>query len=451
MSSYEQLSATVARIVDAAIEADLASRGFYGSVDEGFTGNAIRITEADPTDNRTAWIAPPGGARGYSEGATVDEWGEPIEILFDPRAVYGRWRTAIPQRFRAWGDLPDPAGLQPAVDALRDAAVGLTAGGTTLDDQGETTEVDSGNTDLYVFLTYVEQNAPLAGAALSAYQHNYGLRMRPVLSGYQVATCVLGILVAGEQEVWTRARQDVAEIADQVLAAMIAVRDSGGGDFATVLKVFGAAVTAASIFVTGGTGAAVLSGVGKAVGIASAFVKPGQAPPELPFGAGDPEGVLANLEVGLAQLDDTITDEELSLRNAAAGMHQQVVDYDNAYSIAAGVRPLGAPEPAQLTVPDLVPTIAEDTRAVAGVVRSASGTILGTADDGPWTRPGTIGLSRRGHFFEWDLLLEKITTLMDADAVLLDDAAHSLDTFYAQVRGVDGAVSASLRATAGRP
>ncbi len=365
-----------------------------------------------------------------------------------PAAIYARWSDVVPRAFEPWLELPDPAGFEGKLEVTRAVAVALAAGGTTAGGGGAEIRVSTGNTDLAADLTYVvTELAQFNGATIDAFSLNYAARLAPVLSGQHVMACVVGTVLAGEQEIWTNCRDDVTRIADDVLTAMRASGERGAADVKTVVNVVASIAAAATIFVSGGTAAPIAGAISTTIGIISRFIPEGTPEEELAFGADSPDGVFAKLEAALHDLGVWVTEQEQALRDAAAHAHGELVSHLEAYDIAPPADLLAETDaaalyrPEELVILDHLTTIADVVRSTRDTVRLAGSRLPNALGSEIWSRPPNIGLSSEGHYFEWEQLVERVTTIVLDTAAELGSVADRLDWVAAEFAQTDAAVA----------
>ena len=188
------------------------------------------------------------------------------------------------------------------------------------------------NINLSQIATIQQQISRFDGAAMQTFAANYANRLPIVVDGQDAVACFLWLGVAGEQEIWKRAMQGIADIAAQGKVAMETC-DDGGGDASAVLYV--ASALASVIGVVPGLGTGVSIGVklaGTALGAASKFAP---KPPEtVPLGAGNPIAVLDNIQGAIDKLKQQIADEEGELARRMTTVENLVHTQLHSFDIA---------------------------------------------------------------------------------------------------------------------
>jgi hypothetical protein len=424
MSSYESLEATIDLIVDAAIESEMYLNGYEGTVSEGFTHQGPYVHVTGPNQS---------GRRGYG-GVATDGFGYPVE--FTPpwnigADVYNAWDEAIHSAFEGWTELPDPGGFESLTERTRDAAATLTDGSLATEKYG----ITGGNTELGDIGTMNTELAQFNGATINAFTRNYSNRLPVIVRGQSAIAAMLWFGVAGEREIWTSARLDVADVADKVLAAMKAARGGGGGDFSTALKVGGAIASIAGKFVPGPAGTIVsVAGTG-ASALGGLIPKP--KPPKwttLPFGGATPSDVLSKLRDGLQKLNETIADQESQIADMLSEAHSVVQAEEESFNLAAPLRLLNETDQGNLITADETKVKIQTLRwigrsvmpNIAAQLDKAKGRIAGGSGSGPWTRPANIGYGSDGPFWSWSSLEEHLESLLVDTAWEVRSAGHHL-------------------------
>jgi len=437
--SYEaDMQTKIQTIIDRAIESDMHLHAFDGTVEDGFEGYGA-ATEANPLNDQILHVEPPGAA---NEGQATDQYGQVytyddlyFRIAVKPKEIYDKWRREIPAAFESWLQIPDPADIEPKLQAARDAAKKL---GTTADAEGDGPSVRlvAGNQALAGDLGYLgDELGQFNGPTVDTFHREYVSRMPFVISAQWSAVCVLGSGLGGQKELWTRTRRDLLLIADDVADAMEAARGGGGGGFATLVKILGAVASGATIFITGGTAAPFVAGAATGLGILGTFLpEEGEGETEIPFGADEPDGVLAKVIEGLAKVSDDIAEDELKMRSAIAGARFEVFNNPD-FDLSRPVGLLGETDVPDLVTADdgtevklstlrtiansVMPDIAGELEAGVGLLDTASG-------EGPWTRPSDIGMDARGYYWEWEQLYELLRVLVPDTAWEIREAGQHL-------------------------
>jgi hypothetical protein len=213
----EQLDQTVEKIIDAAIEFYMYSRGWFRVGD----GPYYQTTE-------TGWEITPPGKPARTAGGQVTHNGLPAEYGFDYGAgtnsgslVYGHFEETIRDVFSWWRSIPTPADFDQYLDYLRDGAwyISLTSQSDKVSDIGnaELTAVD--------FLQKKIGGDDMGGDMILTFDQNFCTPLPTVIHGQYAVALLAGTTLCGEREIWVKAEQDILAIADKMLAAM---KDRGG-------------------------------------------------------------------------------------------------------------------------------------------------------------------------------------------------------------------------------
>ena len=444
MSSYESLEATIDLIVDAAIESEMYLNGYEGTVGTGFEHQGPYVHVTGPNQS---------GRRGYG-GVATDGFGYPVE--FTPpwnigADVYAAWDEAIRSAFEGWTELPDPGGFEALTDRCRDAASTLTDGSLATEQYG----ITGGNQELGDIGTMNTELAQFNGATINAFTRNYSNRLPVIVRGQSAIAAILWFGVAGEREIWTAARLDIADVADKVLAAMKAARGGGGADFSTALKVGGAVASIAGKFVPGPAGT-IISVAGTGAGALSALI-PKPKPPKwttLPFGGATPTDVLSKLRDGLQKLNETISDQESQIYDLLSSAHSTVQAEEDSFNLAAPLRLLNETNQDNLITADETRVKIDTLRwightvmpNIAGQLDIAKGKISGGSSSGPWTRPANIGYGSTGPFYSWSSLEGHLENLLVDTAWEVRSAGHHLVIAADDFEDTDAQAHADLAA-----
>lgn len=451
-------SGTKASIADAAIVADMEHRGFGHYGDGVFKMPGTNGNDFDPV----VWNVEVRDGSVKVEmvyGSRTDDVPRESDFAHLQADVFDHWPRAIDDAFRDWEDMAESDPLRwDAAAVLKGAAeirVTATNDAATGAANGANVRLDADITNLGA------RTAELNGLYAEAFNENYVSRMRPVLDNLHSMTMVLAYGLAGEQELFQRTREQVAQVAIDAEAAMRASAPrSGGGDITGItiaLIVVGAVCGGIASVATGGAAIPVAAAVATSLGnvgagavkdLLGALVKPPAPPAPIPLGAAHPRDVLANIVDGLAEINTRIRAEE-----------QQLVDL---FEAALGdLAPAAAASPFNIARPEIIDhrgssvleraqTVLVDPTVIAKITELWIPTIVGDINacraelDGEvssWTRPAGIGLSATGPWSSYSALQIGVASLLGDTATELEEAAGSLQAAAADIGLVDAAVN----------
>jgi hypothetical protein len=422
MSSYESLEATIDLIVDAAIESEMYLNGYEGSVSEGFVHQGPYVHVTGPNAS---------GRRGYG-GVATDGFGQPVQ--FTPEwnigaDVYAKWDNAIRAAFRDWDQLPDPAGLESVVEKCQ-RGTSLLTDGSLFDDE---TNVTGGNPQLGDIGFMNDRLGQFNGATVLTFHRRYASRLPIVVRGQSALAGMLWLGARGEQEIMTRARNDVAEVADKVFAAMKAARGGGGGGLSGLFTVVGAVASIAGTIAGGPAGAVIGVAVTGATAIGELVPHGGEKQKQVPFGGDTPSAVYDKLVAGLQELNQDIADQESQLADMLYQAHAIAQSEDSSFNLAAPAL-LSETDRDQITTVDETRVKIDVLRTIGNTVMPniahqldrAKGAIDGGSSSGPWTRPGSIGMGTNGPFGAWTSLEGHLESLLVDTSWEVRSAGHHL-------------------------
>jgi hypothetical protein len=452
-NSYFSMADSLNGMRDAAIESTMHLLGIGGSVDGGFDGGSppVRVSPLGGRYEGSSFV--PGGRVTDPTGqyaATIPigpEW--PFHDLPSMVAYYN---NRINELFDDWWQIPQDRDFQGLVAQCGHGAQ-LLASDANLDPDKGTASPFGANVNLSQIATIQQQIGRFDGAAMQAFAANYANRLPIVVDGQDAVASFLWLGAAGEQEIWKRAMQGVADIAAQGRTAMEQC-DDGGGDASAVLYV--ASALASVVGVVPGLGTGISIGIklaGTALGAASKFApKPDET---VPLGAGNPIAVLDNIEGALKKLSQQIADEEDELARHLNQVQGVVTSQSASFDIAAPPIYDDA-DPGDFRTADdtkvhfgTLRTIARQTMPmIAGELKKAAGQFDSGSSSGPWTRPAGIGSGSDGPFDEWDSLRATLVGILDNTSLEIDRAADHLEIVADDFEKTDAEIHKDLQAHA---
>lgn len=369
--------------------------------------------------------------------------------------VFNYWPLAIDEAFRKWQEasLPSWGGL--AMDAAwaKEGADEIRPG-TTVKEDGSDLQV--GNARLTADLQNLEKRTgQLAGKYARAFSDSYVTPLPPVLQGQFALASVLAIAAESEKEIWLRTSRDLSTIKSHALTAMRASgpkSGGGGADAKVIVTVFAAVAGAVAAFATAGGSLAVTAALAAAgAGAVSNLLEspPKKPEPEIPLGAGDPQGVLRKIEEALQKLNEGIREQEQFLQQILSGASGAVGGKRGAFDLPLPKiegEVLGkeqdvivTPETIAVITAQWIPCITGDLR----LARSKLGIDLARS----FERPGGIGVGFNGPYAEYKALQEIVIELLGNTAQELDDAGAAL---WDAARGIGMADQAKYQQIAQR-
>lgn len=305
MTAYDDLSALIPRIAEAAIDWRMQTMG-WGNRNGSGSWFILGLGSSWECDNHGTT---------YLNGERTE----------DPyfRDLFADWRATVPEVLEPWTEIPDPSWLDWRIDELR------TQMNSLLDPaQIDADDVDPGDAQVPVLGNGDLHSArETINAKLGAMQGYTATQLYDVLvtttddviRGEFAATGVLGQHLAGQQAVLKEARRDVAALFD----ACFEVMDNKGlvGGDSIDLAIPSALVGAVAVFATGGLATA-LGAIGAAMGLADALIPDGAEPNPIAVSlAGYDEQEAWQLMVdALGRINESVTEQEgdLSARASAA-------------------------------------------------------------------------------------------------------------------------------------
>jgi hypothetical protein len=454
-SSYYSMADSLNGMRDAAIESTMHLLGIGGTVDGGFDGGnpPVRVSPLGGKYEGSSFV--PGGRVTDPTGqyaATIaigPEW--PFHDLASMVAYYD---NRINELFDDWWQIPQDRDFEGVVAQCGHGAQ-LLATDAQLDPGQGSASPFGANVNLSQIATIQQQIGRFDGAAMQAFAANYANRLPIVVDGQDAVACFLWLGAAGEQEIWKRAMQGVADIAAQGRTAMEQC-DDGGGDASAVLTIAGALASVVGVVPGLGTGVSIgIKLAGTALSTASKFAPKGSE--TVPLGAGNPIAVLDNIENALTRLSEQIRDEENELAEHLSQVQGVVTSQAASFDIAAP--PIYSDtNPGDFRTADdtrvhfgTLRTIAGQTMPmVAGELKRAAGQFDAGSSSGPWSRPAGIGSGSVGPYYEWDSLRGTLVGILDNTALEIERAADHLEIVVDDFEKTDAEVRKDLEAHTAR-
>jgi hypothetical protein len=452
-SSYFTMGDSLNGMRDAAIESTMHLLGIGGSVSGGFDGGSPPV-KVSPLGGRYE------GSTFVNGGRVTDPTGQyaatipigPEWPFHDLPSMVDYYNNAINELFDDWWQIPQDRDFKGLVDQCGQGAQLLASDAQLDPDQGSASPFGA-NANLSQIATIQIQIGRFDGAAMQTFAANYANRLPIVVDGQDAVACFLWLGVAGEQEIWKRAMQGVADIAAQGRTAMEQC-DDGGGDASAVLSIAGALASVAGLVPGLGTGVSVAVKLAStALSTASKFAPKGSE--TVPLGAGDPIGVLNNIRGALKKLSDQITAEENELAKHLSQVQNLVTSQSASFDIAAPPIYDDATAGDFRTADDTrvhfgtLRTIARETMPlIAGEIKKAAGQFDGSSSSEPWSRPSSIGSGSVGPYYEWNSLRSTLVGILDNTSLEIERAADHLEIVVDDFDKTDAQIHADLEAHA---
>ena len=450
---YDQLATYIGEIVDEAINSTMYLNYFHGSVETGFegmvAGSPVRIDPLGGKYEGSSFV--PGGRvydpiNGY-EATFRCEPGWPFEDLPGMQAYY--WKR-VSELFDPWWQTPQPSAFKGQVEQAHQLAHTLAYQGK--DKAGPGVGYFSANGELRHIQLIQQRVSNLDGNAILSFEDNFSDRLDDVVNAQDAAAVLAWVGVAGEQNIWVKAQESLANIAGEAVEAMKDARGGGGGGFGALINVVGAISLVAAEFVTDGLATPlVVAGVGMQT--ASDFVPEKPEDKEVPLGSDNPLGVLDNIYTALQELKARIRKEESWISTRMKSMN------DLMYGGERGGFDLSEPPLAHEDRKSQL-YMAGEIRADYGVMKTVANVYMpaisrqlthasGLAEDsglGAWVRPSDIGMGHSGPYSEWSGLNLAIKGVTLETAKSIDTAADALEILANDFGKSDAEVKADMDA-----
>ena len=448
-NSFYNMADSLNGMRDAAIESTMHLLGIGGTVSGGFDGGSPPV-RVSPLGGRYE------GSTFVNGGRVTDPTGQyaatipigPEWPFHDLPSMMEYYNNRINELFTDWWQIPQDRDFEGLVQQCGQGAQLLASEAQLSPGTGSAAPFGA-NVNLSQIATIQQQIGRFDGAAMQTFAANYANRLPIVVDGQDAVACFLWLGVAGEQEIWKRAMQGVADIAAQGRTAMEQC-DDGGGDASAVLTIAGALASIAGL-VPGVSVAVKLAGT--LLSTASKFAPKGSE--TVPLGASNPITVLDNIGDALDKLSKQIAAEENELAEHLGQVQDVVTSQSASFDIAAPTIYDDTNAGNFRTADDTrvhfgtLRTIARETMPlIAGEIRKAAGQFDGTITSDPWSRPSGIGSGTLGPYADWNALRAKLVSILDNTALEIDRAADHLEIVANDFEKTDAQIHADLEAHA---
>lgn len=489
--SYSNMATYLSQMTDEAINAAMSWVGFHGSLDSGFEGSPGGGSSG--SDLRIG----PGIGGGQYEGSTFVPGGQVTDIDGTPmnmsladiyigqgwpyttvQGLVDYYTNGINNLFDPWWQIPTPGAFDSEMNAAMSAARNLAMDASVSADPtkshldtGPAKEIWGGNDALSSAADLADtRTAYFDGATAIAFQSGVTSRLGKVVAAQDAVATMLYVATKGENAIWDKTRDSLAEIAGQGVEAMKAAKRSGGGfSLEDFLLVVGAVALVAAPFTGGASVAAFgvteatakgIEGATNAVGVitqtSSAFVPETKEPSGETGSASNPVDALAKIGDALNQLKDAIRKEEQGIQHGCSALTSALTSQPSSFNLKT------LPPKSHITrnivsdtdaadyskfvvdvqrVKDIADLLTDGipgaTTGVALELGRARNSLQDALGSGPWSRPGDIGLGAQGPYSEYAALVDKLWTYLNDTVTYLGDCAAVLRIVARDAHNVD--------------
>ncbi|MFT4082099.1 MAG: hypothetical protein QM638_05895 [Nocardioides sp.] len=440
--SFDNFAQYLIDIVDGAIDATMHLNGYGGNKDDGYSGGDPLVRVAPLGGRYVGSTFEPGGRVTDPTGQYESfvhfrpEW--PFDDIPSMQNYY--WKR-VNELFEDWYRIPAPTppGATPGFDGpiagARTAASALAFSADKVETPGN--DLFGGDPQLGSALQNLDQDLDgMDGYAIRTFKLLYADPLEDVTASQEAVACALWIAVVGEQKVWAKARQGIADIAGQAAAAMKSADGRGGGDLTVLLDVIGSVADVAGLIPGVSEGAKAVSTINSVLKTAYSHV-PKSKPEHQPLQAGDPLGVLSNVAQAIETLKSQIRGEEDGIRTAMTTDHDTITDGTEQRSFSLGTPQLLGDTTAsdyrtsndlEMKLSGLKFVATEIMPILSGAYRSAEkGLDDISGSSACWARPSGIGIGATGPFPEVSGLASTLAGYLADNARNIDDAASVLE------------------------
>ena len=434
MADYSQLSTLITDAKREALIAEMTCNGWDFEND-----NVFKKFENYGESSAGQSVTLDGQAHGYSYniGASNDnDEGLAQAALDEFNKVKSKWETNIDDTIYGWDSLHEPSEWNTIIDSLQ-LATQKVAAGTGNDDS------QFGNPDLTEIGFIRQRLAQNAGQTVEQFYRLYGPeKLELVLDGHCEVMGCLGVVLTGEQKMWTAARQDVATILAASVEGFKQTRHNNSTSWESVITVVTAGVGLVGAFSAGVPGVAAAFAAASATGgflsASLAALNKGKTEPEKkPYSGKHPNDVHRDLKDALRTLHERIKTEETGYQSSLNKMKGFVTDAINRQNFhihpdAGLAKEFGGTDDVIDMKYPVLETIGYTSMPLISKAFLQSVDAAETGKDlSPWYRPyateigASIGLEAFGAYDEWESLLWAITPVMnDTAAEVLRAGEH---------------------------
>ncbi|MDO9455565.1 hypothetical protein [Nocardioides sp.] len=384
----------------------------------------------------------------YNGGASNDnDTGLAQAALDEFNGVKSKWDGQIDELVAGWDHLDDPTKYDGMIGSMG-AAIKKVAAGTGSDDS------QLGNPDLTEIGFIRQRLAQNAGQTVEQFYRCYGPeKLELVLDGHCEVMASLGLAVAGQKEIWTKTRTDVATILEAGVAGFTQTRQNNDTDWKAVISVATAGIGVLSAFTAGVPGLApilaAVSATGGFLGAAIDALPKTAEPKNEAYTGSHPDTVFSDLKKAFTVLETSINEQEVGHETMLDTMLAAVADTTNRGNFhihaAAGLAPEfgGTDDIIDMKYPVLETIGYTSMPLIARAFLDSVDNAEAADDQTTWFRPyasvpaGAIGSGAYGPYYAWQGLYRAIFPLMNDTAAEVVRAGEHLAEAAGYVRDSD--------------
>jgi hypothetical protein len=459
--SYDDMSTYLITMVDEAINSTMHLNGYGGSTTKGFDGGhpLARVAPLGGRYEGSSFV--PGGRvtdpTGQYESVVRFNPGWPFHDIPSMQDYYWKQVNALFEDWY-WIPAPTPPGPTPGFDTpiagARATASDLAFSAGDVETAGNS--LFGGNPDLGSALLNLDQDLDgLDGDAIRTFKLMYADPLKDVTASQEAVACAIWVAVYGEQKVWEKARQGIADIAGQGVEAMKSAKGGGGGDLSVVLDVIGSVADVAGLFSVAEKGVKAVSTITSVLKTAYSHA-PQKKPDTSPLHADTPLSVLGTLHDAIETLKSQIRGEEDAIRQAMNADQSTITDAREQRSFDLGTPALLSDTEGghfrtsndiaikfsglKYVATHILPLLSETYRSAGKGLEDV------VSSEASWKRPGGIGIGADGPFPDVRALASTLGGYLAANATNLDRAATVLEIVSRDFQKTDAQISADLEA-----
>lgn len=459
--SFDNFSTYLINMVDEAINSTMNLNGYGGNTNDGFDGGnpPVRVSPLGGKYEGSTFV--PGGRITDPTGTLTSS------IHFDPgwpfhdlQSMQDYYWKRVNELFEDWYWIPTPRppgptpGFDDPIAGVRSTASDLSFSADDVQTAGST--MFGGDPQLGSDLKNLDQLLiGLDGQAIRTFKLVYADPLKDVTASQEAVACAIWVAVYGEQKVWEKARQAIADIAGQGVEAMKSAKGGGGGDLSVLLDVIGSVADIAGLFKP-------VEAIAKVASTANSVIKtaygdlPRPKPDNAPLHADNPLGVLDKIHDAIETLKSQIKGEEEGIRHAMTTDHATLTSPQEKRSFS--LAPPGlltdtngsdfkTPNDLAINFSNLKFAATDVLPRLSTVFRHASkGLGDVTSSEASWKRPAGIGIGETGPFPEVKALTSTLASYLDANAQNVDHAASVLETVARDFHKTEAQITADLQA-----
>jgi len=419
--SYDSIPTYQGELYEACVNKTMELLNFQGSIHTGWegmnqVGTPLKITAIGGAYEGSVFVSG-GQVTNAITGAQELYVFSPQGLPFDDVASMVKWYgDTINSMFVDWTSLPDPDDFAGPIAQLRTAAEKLTidddfGGSKYAAPLGRNKELDGNVTSI------TDKIGNMSGLAMNTFGNEWCNQLPKTLACQATVVRTLYGTIAGEKEVWTRAKQVVADIAGKGVEAAKSANGQGPGGgldgLDVLLSVAGAVALIAAPFTDGASLAVVggLNAIGVIAQTSADFVPEPAEPEKKGLDSGHPVGVLYNMQEALDALNTQISNEEKGIQKAMGKYLSFIGANSDSFAIKTPDLIYDDNKGDYLAINKFdLHQVATEWMRENGECYAAASTALDSADgSGPWSRPGSIGVGATGPYPDWSKLRNDVS------------------------------------------